>query len=56
MADSAAQQPLHECLRAPPPRCNRLPEWYGQAVTWAEIDAGSEAFAARLQALGVTKG
>lgn len=55
MADSAAQQPLHECLRAPPPRCNRH-QWYGQAVTWDEIDAGSEVFAARLQALGVTKG
>ena len=58
MADHAQQQPLHECLRA---NARNHPDatayqWYGQAVTWAEIDAGSEAFAARLQALGVRKG
>ncbi|MEG2631633.1 MAG: AMP-binding protein, partial [Comamonas sp.] len=58
MADSAEQQPLHECLRA---NARHDPEatayqWYGRSVTWAEIDAGSEAFAARLQALGVAKG
>lgn len=58
MADHAQQQPLHECLRA---NARNHPDatayqWYGQAVTWAEIDAGSEAFAARLQALGVRQG
>jgi len=58
MADCAEQQPLHEYLRA---HARNHPEksayqWYGRSVTWAEIDAGSEAFAARLQALGVAKG
>ena len=52
------QQPLHEYLRdharARPdhPACI----WYGQAITWAELDRASDAFGARLQALGVKKG
>jgi acyl-CoA synthetase (AMP-forming)/AMP-acid ligase II len=30
--------------------------WNDQTVTWAELDRASDAFAARLQALGVKKG
>ena len=30
--------------------------WYGQAMTYAELDAASDAFAARLLALGVARG
>ena len=58
MAPSAALLPLHEHLRrharAIPDRTAYL--WYGHALTWAELDAASDAFAARLQALGVQKG
>ena len=58
MAPNAAQLPLHEHLRhharATPDRTAYL--WYGRAITWAELDAASDAFAARLQALGVKKG
>jgi long-chain acyl-CoA synthetase len=51
-------QPLHERLRE---RARTTPEriaflWYGRAISWAELDAASDAFAARLQALGVQKG
>ena len=50
--------PLHEHLRRhareTPDRTAYL--WYGQPITWAEIDAASDAFAARLQALGVQPG
>ncbi|MFT3813354.1 MAG: AMP-binding protein [Acidovorax sp.] len=53
-----APQPLHEHLRAharaTPDRAAYL--WYGRAITWAELDAASDAFAARLQALGVKQG
>lgn len=50
--------PLHEHLRR---RARETPErtaylWYGRAMTWAALDAASDAFAARLQALGVKKG
>ena len=53
-----AQQPLHEHLRG---HARDNPEgaaclWYGRAITWAELDRASDAFAARLQALGVQKG
>ncbi|MBL8366039.1 MAG: AMP-binding protein, partial [Comamonas sp.] len=58
MAPNAALLPLHEHLhrhaRATPDRAAYL--WYGRAITWAELDAASDAFAARLQALGVQKG
>jgi long-chain acyl-CoA synthetase len=59
MQPSAAPQvPLHEYLRhharTTPDRVAYL--WYGHAITWAELDAASDAFAARLQALGVQKG
>ncbi|WHZ09659.1 MAG: Long-chain-fatty-acid--CoA ligase [Burkholderiaceae bacterium] len=50
--------PLHEQLRrharATPDRIAYL--WYGRAISWRELDAASDAFAARLQALGVKKG
>ncbi len=52
------QQPLHEYLRD---HARTRPDhpaciWYGQAITWAELDRASDAFGARLQALGVQKG
>ena len=52
------QQPLHEYLRG---HARTRPDatamvWYGRAITWAELDRASDAFAARLQALGVRKG
>ncbi|KAB7629109.1 AMP-binding protein, partial [Verminephrobacter sp. Larva24] len=54
MPETTAQQPLHEQLRRnarqTPDRVAYL--WYGQPITWAELDAASDAFAARLQALG----
>jgi long-chain acyl-CoA synthetase len=50
--------PLHEALRQ---RARDTPDkaaylWYGRAVTFAELDRASDAFAARLAALGVKKG
>ncbi len=55
---ACAPQPLHEHLRRhareTPDRTAYL--WYGQPISWAEINAASDAFAARLQALGVQKG
>ncbi|MGL6203749.1 MAG: AMP-binding protein, partial [Giesbergeria sp.] len=58
MPENATPLPLHEHLRrharAIPDRAAYL--WYGRAITWAELDAASDAFAARLQALGVQKG
>ena len=52
------QRPLHEALReqarAQPDRTAVI--WYGAQITWAELDRASDAFAARLQALGVKKG
>lgn len=52
------QQPLHEYLRtharerADAAACI----WYGHAMTWSQLDRASDAFAARLQAIGVKKG
>ena len=58
MPQTAPKLPLHEHLRrharATPDRTAYL--WYGQPVSWAELDAASDAFAARLQTLGVQKG
>lgn len=51
-------QPLHEHLRRharATPGATAI-DWYGRRITWAELDAASDAFAARLQALGVKKG
>ncbi|HWS74077.1 MAG TPA: AMP-binding protein [Quisquiliibacterium sp.] len=50
--------PLHEVLRG---HARRQPDkpaflWYGAPVTYADIDRGSDAFAARLAQLGVRKG
>lgn len=55
---SRAQQPLHEYLRS---HARQRPDhpaciWYGSAMSWAELDRASDAFGARLQALGVQKG
>ena len=50
--------PLHELLRqharATPDKPAYL--WYGRAIGFAELDRASDAFAARLQAIGVRKG
>jgi len=51
-------QPLHEYLRQ---HARQQPDrvayhWYGRAITYAELDRASDAFAARLAALGVQKG
>jgi long-chain acyl-CoA synthetase len=59
MADAAPQaQPLHDYLRRHARDTPTRPAliWYGHTITWAELDAASDAFAARLQALGVAKG
>jgi len=52
------QQPLHAYLRDNARRYGERAAyiWYGQAMSWAALDAASDAFAARLQALGVKKG
>ena len=52
------QQPLHEYLRAHARERGGSTAclWYGHAMSWAELDRASDAFAARLQALGVKKG
>ena len=53
-----AQQPLHEFLRQ---HAREQPDkaayvWYGRAISFAELDRTSDAFAARLAQLGVKKG
>ena len=50
--------PLHEYLRQ---HAREQPDhvaylWYGRAITYAELDRASDAFAARLAELGVQKG
>ncbi|WP_162578271.1 AMP-binding protein [Variovorax sp. PBS-H4] len=52
------EQPLHEYLRAHARERGGHPAciWYGHAMSYAELDAASDAFAARLQAIGVKKG
>ncbi|MFT3778674.1 MAG: AMP-binding protein [Ottowia sp.] len=57
-APAQPDQPLHEHLRS---HARAKPGgtaivWYGATLTWAELDRASDAFAARLQALGVKKG
>ena len=52
------QQPLHEYLRQ---HAREQPDkaayvWYGRAISFAELDRASDAFAARLAQLGVKKG
>lgn len=51
-------QPLHDYLRQ---HARRQPDkaaylWYGRAVSYAQLDGASDAFAARLAQLGVKKG
>lgn len=52
------EQPLHEYLRQhareQPGKAAYL--WYGRAITYAELDRASDAFAARLAQLGVRRG
>jgi long-chain acyl-CoA synthetase len=53
-----AQQALHEYLRQ---HAREQPDkaayvWYGRAISFAELDRASDAFAARLAQLGVKKG
>ncbi|VTU14558.1 AMP-binding protein [Variovorax sp. RA8] len=52
------EQPLHEYLRAHARERGSHPAciWYGHSMNYAELDAASDAFAARLQAIGVRKG
>jgi long-chain acyl-CoA synthetase len=52
------EQPLHEYLRghARERGDSAACVWYGHAMSWAELDRASDAFAARLQALGVKQG
>lgn len=52
------EQPLHEYLRTHARERGASPAciWYGHAMSWAELDSASDAFGARLQALGVQKG
>lgn len=52
------RQPLHEYLRTHARERGGHPAclWYGHAMSYAELDAASDAFAARLQAIGVKKG
>ena len=57
-APAPQQQPLHDYLRG---HARAQPDgtaivWYGATLTWAALDRASDAFAARLQALGVQKG
>jgi long-chain acyl-CoA synthetase len=50
--------PLHEYLRAHARTQPHKPAylWYGHALSYGELDRASDAFAARLAALGVVKG
>ena len=52
------QQPLHEYLRAHASErgAHAACIWYGSTMSYAELDRASDAFAARLQAIGVKKG
>ncbi len=52
------EKPLHEYLREHARAQPGKPAfvWYGTRITYAELDAWSDAFAARLQALGVRPG
>ena len=58
MADSESLIPLHEALRR---NARNHPDrdayiWYGQHISWQQVDAASDAFAAYLQAQGVKNG
>ena len=58
MADSASLTPLFEALRR---NAKMHPErdayiWYGQHISWQQMDDYSDAVAAHLQQLGVKKG
>ncbi|MEF9948572.1 MAG: AMP-binding protein [Comamonas sp.] len=58
MAESEPLIPLHEALRR---NARKHPErvayiWYGQHISWRQVDEASDAVAAHLQQLGVQKG
>jgi long-chain acyl-CoA synthetase len=58
MAESEILIPLHEALRR---NARQHPErdayiWYGQHISWRQVDEASDAVAAHLQQLGVKKG
>lgn len=55
---TSTRQPLHQHLRRHARERPDAPAliWYGAAIRWAELDRASDAFAARLQALGVRQG
>ena len=58
MAESASLIPLFEALRR---NARNHPErgayiWYGQHISWRQVDEASDAVAAHLQQLGVKKG
>ena len=58
MAESEPLIPLHEALRR---NARKHPEsdayiWYGQHISWRQMDESSDAVAAHLQQLGVKKG
>ncbi|WP_027016106.1 AMP-binding protein [Comamonas composti] len=58
MADLETLIPLHQALRR---NARQQPEatayiWYGERISWRQLDEASDAFAARLQALGVARG
>src|SRR6185437_1864832 len=57
-ASEGQERPLHEFLRQ---HARELPDkpaciWYGRAISFLELDRASDAFAARLQEIGVSKG
>lgn len=57
-AHARPEQPLHEFLRHFARETPDKPVciWYGREISFAEMDRASDAFAARLQALGIGKG
>jgi long-chain acyl-CoA synthetase len=58
METTRPEQPLHAFLRAHARATPDKPAyiWYGRAISYAELDRASDAFAARLAELGVRKG
>ena len=58
MVEMASLIPLHDVLRSNAERIGHQTAyiWYGQRITWLQLQATSDALAARLQELGVRKG
>lgn len=57
MADIASLIPLHEVLRSNAQRIGAQTAyiWYGQCITWQQLQDASDALAAHFQALGVQR-